>query len=339
MLFSVIIPIYNTEPWLRQCLDSVLAQTCGDYEAILVDDGSPDGCGAICEEYAARDSRFRVIHKPNGGLVSARKAGLREAAGEYVINLDSDDMLLPGMLEDARAIAEKHACPDVISFALTDDRESSVEKEPHEPGLYMKEDIARTILPRVLIDARGVRILHYLCGKAIRRELQARRQFDVPDSVSFGEDTCCTTPIYFDAESVYVADDVRYVYRRRGDSESTLFRITRFEQLEHSVRYLESLQAPEGADYGEQLARYAMMTCFIFIIMYANNGEPGYLPEISKYLKGDVLCPLLRQAVFHGFSLKTRIIMSCLRSGNAAGAYLLYKSGEDIKRLLKGGKR
>ena len=336
MLFSVIIPIYNTEPWLRECLDSVLAQTCGDYEAILVDDGSPDRSGEICEEYAARDSRFRVIHKPNGGLVSARKAGLREARGEYVINLDSDDMIRPGLLEDARTIADRYRQPDVISFALTDDRESSVEKEPHEPGLYNKEDIARAILPRVLLDERGGRILHYLCGKAIKREMQARWQFSVPDNVSFGEDTCCTTPIYFDAESVFVSHEVRYVYRKRGDSESTLFKTTRFEQLENSVRYLASLRAPEGIDFGEQLARYAMMTCFIFIIMYANNGEPGYLPKIAAYLKGDTLRPWLKKAAFSGFSLKTRIIMSCLRSGNAAGAYMLYKSVEDIKRLLKG---
>ena len=78
---SVIIPVYQVEPYLRRCLDSVLGQSYADFEAILVDDGSPDRCGAICDEYAAKDARIRVIHKENGGLSSARNAGLDAAQG------------------------------------------------------------------------------------------------------------------------------------------------------------------------------------------------------------------------------------------------------------------
>ena len=91
MKFSVIIPIYKVEQYLRQCVDSVLAQTYTDVEIILVDDGSPDSCPAICDEYAKKDSRIKVIHKPNGGLSDARNAGLDMAQGEYVLFLDSDD--------------------------------------------------------------------------------------------------------------------------------------------------------------------------------------------------------------------------------------------------------
>lgn len=91
MKFSIIIPIYKVEQYLRQCIDSVLAQTYTNFEIILVDDGSPDGCPAICDEYANTDSRIKVIHKPNGGLSDARNAGLEVAKGEYVMFLDSDD--------------------------------------------------------------------------------------------------------------------------------------------------------------------------------------------------------------------------------------------------------
>ena len=90
---SVIIPVYKVEPYLRQCVDSVLAQTYRNLEIILVDDGSPDGCPAICDEYAAKDARVRVIHKENGGLSDARNAGIRAATGEYLLFLDSDDYL------------------------------------------------------------------------------------------------------------------------------------------------------------------------------------------------------------------------------------------------------
>lgn len=89
--FSVIIPIYNVEQYLCECVDSVLRQSFSDIEVILVDDGSPDNCGAICDDYQKRDPRIRCVHKPNGGLSDARNAGIRIARGEYLLFLDSDD--------------------------------------------------------------------------------------------------------------------------------------------------------------------------------------------------------------------------------------------------------
>lgn len=88
---SVIVPVYKVEPYLRRCVDSILAQTFTDFELILVDDGSPDNCGAICDAYTKQDKRVRVIHKENGGLSSARNAGLKIAVGRYVMFCDSDD--------------------------------------------------------------------------------------------------------------------------------------------------------------------------------------------------------------------------------------------------------
>ena len=90
-LVSVIVPIYKVEPYLRRCLDSIVKQTYTNLEIILVDDGSPDGCPQICDEYAARDKRIIVIHKKNGGLSDARNAGLDICKGEYISFVDSDD--------------------------------------------------------------------------------------------------------------------------------------------------------------------------------------------------------------------------------------------------------
>lgn len=109
-LLSVIIPVYNVEPYLRKCVDSVLNQTYRNLEVILVDDGSPDGCGAICEEYAAKDDRVRVIHKANGGLSDARNAGLAQMTGEYLTFVDSDDWLDDHALEFLyQALTESNA--------------------------------------------------------------------------------------------------------------------------------------------------------------------------------------------------------------------------------------
>lgn len=100
MTVSIIIPVYNVEKYIRQCLDSVLAQTFSDFEAILVDDCSPDSSGAICDEYAAKDERIKVIHhEQNGGVSRARQTGTDAAQGEYTIHVDPDDWVEPDMLE------------------------------------------------------------------------------------------------------------------------------------------------------------------------------------------------------------------------------------------------
>lgn len=105
-VLSIIIPVYNVAPYLRECLDSVLAQTYTDWEAICVDDGSTDGSGAILDEYAARDSRFRVIHQMNSGVAIARSVGIAEARGEYVGWVDSDDYVEPVHFAGLISVAE-----------------------------------------------------------------------------------------------------------------------------------------------------------------------------------------------------------------------------------------
>ena len=102
-LISVIVPIYKVEDYLDACIGSIVAQTYPHLEIILVDDGSPDGCGALCDEWAKRDDRIKVIHKPNGGLSDARNAGLEVASGDYIAFVDSDDWIEPGMYEQMLA--------------------------------------------------------------------------------------------------------------------------------------------------------------------------------------------------------------------------------------------
>ncbi|MCI8856670.1 MAG: glycosyltransferase family 2 protein [Clostridiaceae bacterium] len=115
---SVIVPVYNVEPYLRRCLDSIAGQTCGSLEIILVDDGSPDRCGEICDEYAAQDKRIRVIHKPNGGLSSARNVGLAAASGTWIGWVDSDDWIETGMFADMLACADRNRADIVVCGRL-----------------------------------------------------------------------------------------------------------------------------------------------------------------------------------------------------------------------------
>ncbi len=124
-LISVIIPVYNVEDYLRECIDSVLCQTYHNFEIILVNDGSTDSSGEICDEYVEKDERVTVIHQKNGGLSVARNTGLSEANGEYVYFLDSDDYIEKNALETLLVIAQKDNSDivffDAVSFADTDD--------------------------------------------------------------------------------------------------------------------------------------------------------------------------------------------------------------------------
>lgn len=111
---SIIVPVYNTAKYLERCVDSIVAQTYTDWELLLVDDGSTDHSGAICDRYAASDSRIQVFHKPNGGLTSARNHGLERASGEWITPIDSDDWVEPEMLAKMLAKAEESDADVVI---------------------------------------------------------------------------------------------------------------------------------------------------------------------------------------------------------------------------------
>ena len=111
---SVIVPVYKVEQWLGPCVDSILNQTFRDFELILVDDGSPDNCGALCEKYAKDDPRVRVLHKANGGLSSARNAGIEAAKAPYLAFVDSDDFVRPQYLATLRAAIRQYGADMAI---------------------------------------------------------------------------------------------------------------------------------------------------------------------------------------------------------------------------------
>ena len=142
---SVIIPVYKVEEYLDRCVQSVLAQSYGDIEIILVDDGSPDGCGALCDAYAAEDPRVRAVHKANGGLSSARNAGLDIARGDYIAFVDGDDYIAPDMLERLLAALEGAGADVALCDVRCVDEAGAPVRElpPFEAGVFAPEEIYR----------------------------------------------------------------------------------------------------------------------------------------------------------------------------------------------------
>lgn len=175
---SVIVPIYNAEKTIRKCVDSLLAQTFEDFEVLLIDDGSPDQCGAICDEYAQQDSRVRVIHQENQGVSAARQCGMDNAQGEYTIHADPDDWVEPNMLEELYKKAKEDDADMVICDYFEDGILSSRYVKQKLKSLYHLD-----VLYQLFED------LHGSCwNKLIRRKFFSTYNVSFPNGISYCED-------------------------------------------------------------------------------------------------------------------------------------------------------
>ncbi|MBQ4581769.1 MAG: glycosyltransferase family 2 protein [Oscillospiraceae bacterium] len=220
---SVIVPVYRVEEYLDQCVASVCAQTFTDWELILVDDGSPDRCGAMCDEWAAKDGRIRVIHRENGGLSAARNSGVLVAEGAFVFYLDSDDYLEPDALE--RLLTVQEACDaDVVVggyYYTYADREETAE---------MAWGASTTLLRSEAVEALvGGKLQNFAWGKLLRAGIA--RQYLFPEGRLF-EDHYWAHHVMDAAQKVAVLPVPLVHYRQRGDSISYTFTLKRLDMLD-----------------------------------------------------------------------------------------------------------
>lgn len=205
---SVIVPVYKTEPYLRKCLDSILGQTYRNLEIILVDDGSPDNCGAICDEYAAGDARIRVIHQENGGVAAARNAGLDLATGDYIGWVDSDDWIEPDMFETMLSAAVSRDADIVICG-----RQEEYPDRSFQMGWQQMEALNREQAMALLVEDDLVR--SYLWDKLWKRELfQGIR---IPQIKVF-EDMAVMYSLFLKAETVVCLPYILYHYEYNAAS-------------------------------------------------------------------------------------------------------------------------
>ena len=171
-LVSIIVPVYNVKPYLNRCVDSLLGQSYQNMELLLVDDGSTDGSGELCDELAVEDGRIRVFHKPNGGLSDARNHGMHHARGEYFCFLDSDDLLPENALEKLVGLCEQHradvAMGQLLQFETEPQRQTGTTGGTE---ILTVQDTIRGMLLR-----KG-KIGHTACAKLFRRELWAELRF------------------------------------------------------------------------------------------------------------------------------------------------------------------
>lgn len=218
-VISVVVPIYNVDEYLPQCIDSIINQSYRELEIILVDDGSTDSGGSLCDRYARMDSRIKVIHKENGGLVSARKAGVNSAVGEYISFVDGDDWIEP---DTYRILIDAGQGADIITFACYEEYGDyqGIRKNNVREGLYASEAERNLLYKTMFMDNNfyDFGLMASLWSKLIQRKLIVENQNKVSDQISYGEDAACSFPCLIDAESVYVTNMLLYHYRQRQGS-------------------------------------------------------------------------------------------------------------------------
>lgn len=177
---SVIVPVYKAELYLSACIDSILAQTFTDFELLLIDDGSPDASGQICDEYAGRDSRVRVFHKENGGVSSARQYGLDRSRGFYVIHADPDDWVEPDMLESLYGEAEKTKADMVLCDFIIEDTSNHSAYISQKPKALNSRELLKQLLFQQLHGS--------CCNKLVKRACYKQWNVKFPKGVDLWED-------------------------------------------------------------------------------------------------------------------------------------------------------
>lgn len=202
---SVIVPVYNVEKYLPRCIDSILSQTFTDFELLLIDDGSPDNCGKICDEYAAKDSRVRVFHKPNGGVSSARNLGLDNARGEWIAFIDSDDYVDVDYLEELVSFKINSGAELVAISTKVGETEKSVTLSNNQFSLVFSKYKFVNFCPP--------------WGKLFVRELITKQNLRFNEKVRLGEDVMFVLLYLLSIEKITLLSSNKYHYElERPDS-------------------------------------------------------------------------------------------------------------------------
>lgn len=301
MKFSVIIPIYNVEKYLPQCVESVLSQSFRDYEIVLVDDGSPDSCPDLCDRYATEHENIRVIHKTNGGLSSARNAGIRNSAGEYVILLDSDDFWSSeNVLRNLAEIIEEKR-PDVVLFRCK--------------AWNMNTDTSRVKIGEydfeILDRMKKEESIHYLLSSCqlptgaylltVRRELLDQSELSFIEGIK-SEDYDWILTILRDCTSVYATNDVHYVYRLgRAGSITNSVDLKHIQDLMVTVEKWKTAPGISDSQLRKDFLNYVAYIYSTALILSARLSECDR-KEAAKILKP------YREVLNSGYWRKLRVI-------------------------------
>lgn len=228
---SVIVPIYNVEKYLSQCMESILQQTYQKMEIILVDDGSTDKSREICDEFANKDSRVRVFHKKNEGLVSSWIFGTEQSRGQYLCYVDSDDWIDPEMIEQLAEVTTGNSHEMVCSNILLEFETTKIEKKNQlQAGVYEGDELREILKNRVLGNEERL-IMASRCTKLISRKLIEDNIKYCDRKIQMGEDLNIILPALLDCERLVIMNRCFYHYRQHDYSMIHTYNKNMYEDL------------------------------------------------------------------------------------------------------------
>lgn len=270
MKFSIVVPIYNIEPYLECCVLSLINQDYDDYEIILVDDGSKDNCPKICDRFAAQSNKVRVIHKENGGLVSARNAGVTVAKGEYIGYVDGDDWVQPNLLSIIAGNLESNEA-DVVNFNFYNNVDGNDEKEPqcYFSGFFNRERLEQEVYPSLICNLNApffhFGVIPAVWCKFYKAEL-LKKNLCTNLSISFGEDVACSYFCLLGAQSVLFINDYLYHYRRNRTSMTKSYSAKMFHNTNQLLSYMDQKLTITGYQMQKQYEEYRRFVLFKCIL-------------------------------------------------------------------------
>lgn len=314
---SVIVPVYKAEQYLKRCVDSILNQTFTDFELILVDDGSPDQSGTICNEYAFKDKRVKVIHKENGGVSSARQVGLDAAQGDYVIHADPDDWVEPQMLNDLYGKAMEDKADMVYCDFYYDYNNGKCEYVQQQ--INEEETLNADTLIKNILEGK----IHGSCwNKLIRKKVIDESEARFPDRIVRWEDMWFNLLVLRHCNSISYLNRAYYHYDQTINKNS-IVRVVRKEAVESQIRfchYFSTLFSGNDA-YAEGLYKCKARTKEL--MFYSSFYTPS---EIDRTF-GDINKKYIQEYKHFSYKHIESFLLSLLLSGHykiAGCANLLY---------------
>lgn len=315
-MISIVIPCYNCEKTFKKCIGSIRNQTYYQIEIILVDDGSTDHTYELCEKAVREDTRIKVIHQKNSGLMNAWKNGVRKASGEYIVFCDSDDYIDDDLVETlTEKIRESQA--DIIIYGMiveySDNMVDYVDNRLME-GLYLKEDIAKFILPQYFDNGRmqSEIIIASRDTKMFRRELLMRIIDDLNDEIAVGEDDLTTFSAVLSADSIYCINQFYpYHYVRSDESMIGKYDMNMFDQLLILRKELIKIASNCNYLYMEQIEKYFISNVLLCMKKeICRNQESGYRKvrhNIIRMRENPIFINAISKVEIRNYEVKSRI--------------------------------
>ena len=324
--YSIIVPVYNVEKFLESCIESVVQQSYEDWELILVDDGAKDRSPEICDEYAARDPRIRVIHKTNEGVSIARKTGCERALGSHVLFVDGDDRLEPACLETADRLLREHPV-DILKFGCIREDETGKTKlePPRYKGRFTRERMEKEIFPCLIHSENARYYSPSVWGNVFSKETVLPYMIADRRAV-VAQDSACVIPAVYHAGSMYFSDQCMYCYRYNTSSTTKGKKMYPWENPLAIAEHLCKTVDMDRYDFRQQLYRRVAHDVFNVCVsrFYGKKSFRETSAEIRQELKRELYDKAIKTAVFKG-SKKALFMMIALKYRLTGLMYLYAK--------------